>query len=185
MQERPLRRGESLAGIAQALYGDAALGAVLQRLNGIDDPRRLEPGLLLRVPRLDFERVATSPPATPAPELALEPARKALPAPDPAEARALRQARSLYEAGEYRAALAALAALDGDDTVDGGAADARRRLAAFARIALDENDEACRVWAGDDPPAAAAARAAALDPVRVSPKIRDVLSGCARPATEG
>ncbi|MBG0562857.1 CIS tube protein [Actinoplanes aureus] len=48
----PVRRGDTLAGIAAKLYRDPGAWRVLARANGIDDPRDLRPGRLLTVPRL-------------------------------------------------------------------------------------------------------------------------------------
>jgi hypothetical protein len=47
-----IRRGDTLSGIAQAAYGDPARWREIAAVNRIDDPRRLEPGRVLRVPRL-------------------------------------------------------------------------------------------------------------------------------------
>ena len=47
-----VRRGDSLASIAALVYGDATAWREIARANGIDDPRRLEPGQLLATPRL-------------------------------------------------------------------------------------------------------------------------------------
>jgi hypothetical protein len=46
--------GESLAGIAYDTYGDAALWRPIALRNGLDDPRRLQPGQKLFVPRLPY-----------------------------------------------------------------------------------------------------------------------------------
>lgn len=47
-----VRRGDTLSSIAAALYKDAGLWRVIARRNGIQDPRRLQPGRSLAVPRL-------------------------------------------------------------------------------------------------------------------------------------
>jgi nucleoid-associated protein YgaU len=47
-------QGESLAGIAQAAYGDPTLWRPIALRNGLDDPRRLTPGQTLFVPRLPY-----------------------------------------------------------------------------------------------------------------------------------
>jgi nucleoid-associated protein YgaU len=47
-----VRRGDTLSGIAAALYRDPGAWRVLARANGIGDPRDLQPGQVLTVPRL-------------------------------------------------------------------------------------------------------------------------------------
>ena len=47
-----VRRGDTLSSVAAAAYGDPALWREIANANHIDDPRRLEPGCVLRVPRL-------------------------------------------------------------------------------------------------------------------------------------
>lgn len=47
-----VRRGDSLASIASMAYGDGSKWREIARSNGIQDPRRLDPGLELVVPRL-------------------------------------------------------------------------------------------------------------------------------------
>jgi Contractile injection system tube protein/LysM domain len=46
------RQGDTLSGIAAASYRDAGLWREIARANGIQDPRRLSPGRVLRLPRL-------------------------------------------------------------------------------------------------------------------------------------
>lgn len=46
------RRGDTLAGIAAAVFADPRLWREIARANGITDPRRLRPGTVLTVPRL-------------------------------------------------------------------------------------------------------------------------------------
>jgi hypothetical protein len=47
-----VRRGDTLSSIANAVYRDSGAWRELARANGIVDPRRLEPGRVLTVPRL-------------------------------------------------------------------------------------------------------------------------------------
>ena len=54
-----VRRGDTLAGLAARFYEDPALWRPIAIANGIDDPRRLEPGLELHVPSLPFSDPAT------------------------------------------------------------------------------------------------------------------------------
>ena len=48
-----VRRGDTLAGIAAQMYGDAALWRVIARANAIVDPRVLATGATLTIPKLD------------------------------------------------------------------------------------------------------------------------------------
>jgi hypothetical protein len=54
-----VRRGDTLAGLAARFYENPALWRPIAIANGIDDPRRLEPGLELHVPSLPFSDPAT------------------------------------------------------------------------------------------------------------------------------
>lgn len=47
-----VRRGDTLSSVAEAAYGDASQWRAIANANEIDDPRRIEPGRVLRVPRL-------------------------------------------------------------------------------------------------------------------------------------
>lgn len=47
-----VRRGDTLSGIAAALYRDPSQWREIASANGIDDPRRIAPGTVLNVPRL-------------------------------------------------------------------------------------------------------------------------------------
>ena len=46
-------RGDTLSGIAARAYGDPAPWRTIARANGISDPRTLEPGRVLTIPRLE------------------------------------------------------------------------------------------------------------------------------------
>lgn len=46
------RRGDTLASISAAVYRDAGMWREIARENGIQDPRTLEPGMVLTLPRL-------------------------------------------------------------------------------------------------------------------------------------
>jgi len=50
-----VRRTDTLSGIAGQAYGDPALWRQIARANGISDPRSLEPGTVLTIPRLVTE----------------------------------------------------------------------------------------------------------------------------------
>ena len=47
-----MRRGDTLSSVAGALYQDPAAWRDIARANQIDDPRSLEPGRELAIPRL-------------------------------------------------------------------------------------------------------------------------------------
>jgi len=47
-----VRRGDTLSGIAGAVYRDVSVWREIARANSIRDPRRLEPGWVLNLPRL-------------------------------------------------------------------------------------------------------------------------------------
>lgn len=49
-------RGDTLTGIAERAYGDPAPWRQIARANGISDPRVLEPGRVLTIPRLEVLR---------------------------------------------------------------------------------------------------------------------------------
>lgn len=51
-KRRVVRRGDTLSGIAQKEYGDAARWRAIATANDIDDPRALAPGLVLVIPKL-------------------------------------------------------------------------------------------------------------------------------------
>lgn len=51
-----VRAGESLSSISEAVFRDPGRWREIARANGITDPRRLEPGTVLTVPRLTGER---------------------------------------------------------------------------------------------------------------------------------
>jgi len=50
---RIVRRGETLSSIAAEEYNDSALWRPIAEANGIDNPRKIEPGRLLAIPILD------------------------------------------------------------------------------------------------------------------------------------
>lgn len=51
-KKRVVRRGDTLSSIAHEEYNDASLWRPIARANGIEDPRRLEPGRVLIIPPL-------------------------------------------------------------------------------------------------------------------------------------
>jgi hypothetical protein len=48
-----VRRGDTLPGVAAQMYGDAALWRIIAVANDVVDPRRLDPGARLTIPKLD------------------------------------------------------------------------------------------------------------------------------------
>ncbi|HEY0989761.1 MAG TPA: LysM peptidoglycan-binding domain-containing protein [Kofleriaceae bacterium] len=52
-KRRVVRRGDTLSGIAQNEYGDAARWRAIAIANHIDNPRTLAPGLVLVIPKLE------------------------------------------------------------------------------------------------------------------------------------
>jgi nucleoid-associated protein YgaU len=48
-----VQRGETLSGIAGKAYGNPADWRPIARWNGIDNPRRLQPGTILEIPRIE------------------------------------------------------------------------------------------------------------------------------------
>lgn len=51
-KQRTIRQGEQLWHIASEEYEDPGLWREIARANGIEDPRRVEPGTVLKIPRL-------------------------------------------------------------------------------------------------------------------------------------
>jgi nucleoid-associated protein YgaU len=49
-----VRRGDTLSNIAAAVYRDASLWREIARANGIRDPRTIDPGRVLLLPRVDL-----------------------------------------------------------------------------------------------------------------------------------
>jgi LysM repeat protein len=80
-----LKRGESLASLAEQFYGDADLSRVLQSFNRIDNPRSLAVGQTIRIPLVSFRSRETAGKATPSTVAKIESADRKPPAPPPAE----------------------------------------------------------------------------------------------------
>ena len=55
-----VRQGETLASIAQAVYGNPRLWRPIALRNGVDDPRSLTPGMQLVVPQLPYRSAQTA-----------------------------------------------------------------------------------------------------------------------------
>jgi nucleoid-associated protein YgaU len=55
-----VRQGETLASIAQAVYGNPQLWRPIALRNGVDDPRSLTPGMQLAIPQLPYRSAQTA-----------------------------------------------------------------------------------------------------------------------------
>ncbi len=188
-----LRRGDSLARLAELWYGNADLAGMLGSFNQIEDPRKLAVGDTLRIPFLAPSpppRTTAAAPARSTPTARRQPAtppapRPAKPSPPkttgPAPAPAppqerfgsqLRTARAAFDDGEYARARQLLESLR-EAVVANGQRDEQAELwelLSFVYVAFDLDDEACR--------AAREGRSGPLDHDLVSPKVRKVLERC-------
>lgn len=200
-----LRRGESLAILAERYYGDPRRGDLLREFNAIDDPRRLSVGQSVEVPLVAFRQEA--PPATHA-------ERKEPEAPDPvvqdgeppaatptststtarAESpettspAALSEPRQLFEEPLREAAVALaqgrfddgrerLAALRGPVSTRGTPGDQAElwKLLLALHVAYDNDEQACLAYRS----LATLSAPVEADPDLVSPKVREAIDHCA------
>jgi hypothetical protein len=182
--DHELKRGETLAILAERFYGDARKGRLLAQFNGIDDPRRLPIGAALRIPTLSLPLAPAEeePAPTRAKREAPPESQKSEPEPpEPVVETASRLSRfkselsaaaSAMRAGEFGAARRQLESLLEPVAREGtpAARDEHRLLLASVWVAFDRAEEACRAY-GDG-------TLHDLDPDLVSPKIREVLAGC-------
>ena len=178
--EHRLQPGETLAGLAQRYYGKPSLGSLLQESNRLDDPRRLSVGEVVQIPLLDFRllpapKVEVARVEKPNPKPSPPPEQEPPPSAEPPArfTREIRTARRLFDAGEFEKSRDMLEKIG--PKVAGKSPEAERaehaRLLAFVYVAFDLSAEACEAYGSIAPQAA-------LDPDLVSPRIRDVLSGC-------
>jgi LysM repeat protein len=183
-----LRRGETLAVLAERYHGDADYSKVVQLFNGIEDPRRLSVGQTVVMPLTQL-RLRERPSVEPkTPTVSLE---RPKPAADDDGAASVEQeepprddgsrhgdriraAEEAFERGDYLQARATLESLRRAVMAAEGGSESERadvqRLLAFVYVAFDLREEACD--------AHRMSRPAALDSDEVSPKIRDMLAGC-------
>ncbi|HXV76054.1 MAG TPA: LysM domain-containing protein, partial [Candidatus Polarisedimenticolaceae bacterium] len=187
-----LRRGESLAALARRFYGDSDRAEVLQRWNGIDDPRRLAVGASVEIPLVAFRatasgsRPASAAPASsagaPAPDVAtgVEPPAPEPPAPEPPPGltfgEPLDDIAAALDEGRYDDARERIDALL-DRVQAKGTLEAQARmweLVGRMRVAFDDYERACEAYRA----LAALASTPDLDADRVSPKIRSVYRDC-------
>jgi LysM repeat protein len=183
--EYRLRRGDTLAGVAERFYGDVELRDALRSYNGIEDPRRLSVGQSLEIPVLAFrlheppvETVPAprAPEPDPDPELVREPESRADPVARFGES--LDAAWNVFVEGDYDAARDHLDSLR-EQVIDEGTPEDRMRfwtLLAFVQVAFDDEDGACTAYRS-----LAELSTPDFDPDSVSPKIRNVLSRCKKP----
>jgi LysM repeat protein len=179
-----LKRGETLAILAERFYGDARKGRLLAQFNGVDDPRRLPIGASLRIPSLSLPLAPAE--EEPAPTRAKrqtspEPSGTAPEPPEPVVqttsrlngfASELNAAASALRSGQFGAARRQLESLLEPISREGtpAARDEHRLLLASIWVAYDRPQEACRAYGKGG--------VGELDPVLVSPKIRATLAGC-------
>lgn len=173
-----LMRRETLALVAKRFYGDTRQGTMLQSFNGIDDPRNLSVGQTIQVPLIGLRKVAPAP-AKVAKKQPAPATRPAPPAPPKTPAwfeDGIEIAQRAFERGDYARAEEALASLIARASELRRDDDRERlwRMQAFVDIAFDRTTEACEAVrampnAGGNPD---------LDPVQVSPKIRDAIAAC-------
>ena len=156
--EHRLRRGESLASLAELFYEDHTRARLLQEFNDFKDPRRLAVGTPIRVPLLSFRLV----------ESRSGPARF--------EAQ-ISRARRTFEAGNFAASRTQLEAFRQDVEARGNKDERAElwRLQAFLHVAYDEPRRACSAFRSLgrlDP------KWTRFDADLVSPKIREALAAC-------
>jgi LysM repeat protein len=195
--EHPLARGETLAVLAERYYADRSRSRVLQRFNGIDDPRRMSVGQPIEIPvlslRLQTGAVSAPPEAsapTPPPETSAAAdddqnafesttveVAEAVPAPPrPRFTDELRAVSRRLADGEFEKALTLLNDLRDPLTTEGSDAERAElwKLAAFLHVAFDEQEEACDAFRAFS----ALPGPHDLEPDLVSPKIRTTLAQC-------
>ena len=138
-----LRRGETLAGLAESYYGTVTASDVLLRFNTIDDPTRLSTGQTIRVPLLAFP--------------AADPRRSDVAKPPPERkpvqhfATELAAAAAALAEGRYAQTRQLLESLDAPVRARGTVTESAElaRLLAFTYVAFDLADQACRAYLAD------------------------------------
>ena len=182
--DHELKRGETLAILAERFYGDPRKGRLLAQFNGVDDPRRLPIGAPLRIPVLSLPLAPAEeepPPVRAKRQASPEPSETEPQPPEPVVETAsrpssfateLNAAASAIRSGEFGAARRQLQSLLEPITRVGtpAARDEHRLLLASVWVAYDRPEEACRAYGEGG--------VGELDPNLVSPKIRTVLAGC-------
>jgi LysM repeat protein len=169
--DHALRPGETLAVLAQRFYGETKHSRILQRFNGIDDPRRLAVGETVKIPLVAFQ-------ASHKPEPEPEPVAAPAPAPPrPRFTSELRSASLALAEGDFENASKQVVALRADVVRKGTPAEQAEmwRLWAFVSVARNDDEQACQAYQ-----ALIELRADwTPDPDVVSPKIREALARCA------
>ena len=154
-----LKPGDTLATLAERAYGDVGLRNALQEFNQIVDPRRLAVGQELLIPSMTMERRSAPPVPAPVP---------------PRFVAELDEAEAVFFEGEYEQARELLEGMEEPVRESGVAADRQRlgRLLGFVYVAYDLPARACEVLDRFE------VDSLELDPDRVSPKVREMLSTC-------
>ncbi|HJQ99302.1 MAG TPA: hypothetical protein VJ826_13395 [Candidatus Polarisedimenticolaceae bacterium] len=172
--EHRLASKESLSSLATRFYGDPRKARILQSFNRIPSGKSPAPGTVIAIPITAFVTKETRPAAVVVASAPPSPT-PVVPALVPQFVAPLRAAEIDFVYGDYERAKAALDQLRGPVASSGSPADQRElsRLLAFTYVALDRKADACAAYAsGPLPPLD-------LDPDLVSPKIRQMLAGCA------
>jgi len=191
-----LERGDTLTVLAERFYGDADFSHVLQGFNGIEDPRQLSVGELLKIPLVSLQlrgtevKLPTSareaktrprasktsgskvPPASPRKAATQASDKRPLFKPE------LRAAEKAFNNGEYARAREQLESLKDRVGAKGSKTDKAElwRLLTFVYVAYDIPEEACTAYRS----LVESSPKVRLDPDLVSPRIRNTLSRCKR-----
>jgi len=185
--EHRLERGESLGVLAQRYYDRPSFGKLLQESNRLDDPRRLSVGETVWVPLLDFRlvpqpKVEVAQVKKPEPKPSPPPEQKPVAEPSAQFTREIRTARRLFHAGEFEESRDMLESMRrGISKSPEVERTEHARLLAFVYVAFDLPAEACEAYGSISPMPSLRE----LDPKMISPRIRDVLSGCSSPLRTG
>jgi len=201
--DHALRRGESLAALAERYYGDPKKGALLAEFNRIDDPRRLSVGQQVEIPLITprlragarrpssdsaaatkVAKTVAEPriaPPEPAAVVAQVPASvpEKKPAPEPPRPRftaPLAAAKRALEQGEFEKAREGLEALR--DAVNAEGLDHERaelwRLLATVYVAFDLPAKTCAAYQA----LTRIEERPSFDGAATSPKVRQAIAGC-------
>jgi LysM repeat protein len=160
-----VKKGESLAMIADRYYGDPKKFDLIASYNFLADPRAIKPGIEILVPILDLEIVTKSTPMS-------ESAKALLLPEEQVGFPGLERGINLYLAGEYRTAVQSLReavqrGLEREDDICKA-----YRFLAYCHIALGETDLGKRAFEK----ALGIRPSLQLDPTYISPKIMRIFA---------